>query len=137
MSPELDLDEYPRADPAEMTPEQAYNVLDGLSRLRATKLPIPKTHKFSRAEVVNSFASAFELIGGTTRLALWANENPGEFYKLFGKLLPSSSVSEIMHYKSPTDARELTTAELEEIVRTRLTEGKVIDIEDYQRNFDD
>lgn len=65
-------------------------------------------------------------------MPLWANENTTEFYRLFGKLLPSSSISEIMHHRDPSDARQLTTAELEEMVRQRLTAEKVIPLSDYQ-----
>jgi len=54
---------------------------------------IPRSPHFSRKQVVSAFESAFELIGGVPRLALWANENPNEFYKLYGKLLPSSNSS--------------------------------------------
>ena len=43
--------------------------------------------------MVQAFQTAFELIGGVPRLALWGNENPNEFYKLYGKLLPSSNSS--------------------------------------------
>lgn len=49
------------------------------------------TTGFGRAEVVNAFNLAFQMIGGVSRLALWADRNPGEFFKLYGKLLPSSS----------------------------------------------
>lgn len=46
---------------------------------------------FTRGEITKAFHRAFEMIGGTTRLALWADQNPGEFFKIYGKLLPSSS----------------------------------------------
>jgi len=49
------------------------------------------TTGFGRAEIVNAFNTAFQMIGGVSRLAIWADRNPGEFYKLYGKLLPSSS----------------------------------------------
>lgn len=52
---------------------------------------IPRTAEFSRKEVVQAFQSAFQLIGGVTRLALWANDHPGEFYKLYSRLLPSQA----------------------------------------------
>lgn len=36
----------------------------------------------------NAVMLAFEMIGGTERLAEWANDNPGEFYtKLFSKTI--------------------------------------------------
>jgi hypothetical protein len=31
------------------------------------------------------------MIGGVDRLALWADQNPGDFYKLFGKLMPPAA----------------------------------------------
>lgn len=50
-----------------------------------------RTTGFNRQEIVNAFHNAFELIGGMPRLAVWGDNNPGEFYKLYAKLLPSSS----------------------------------------------
>ena len=44
-------------------------------------------------EVVGRFHLAFELIGGVERFALWADANPTDFYKIYGKLLPSADVS--------------------------------------------
>lgn len=46
---------------------------------------------FNRQDVINAFNEAFEQMGGVRRLALWADQNPGEFFKLYAKLLPSSS----------------------------------------------
>lgn len=81
-------------------------VADGrqeLPRLRKKK------DGFNRQDLVNAFASAFEMIGGTTRLALWANANPDKFYPLAAKLLPSqtavlgvSGQPVIMHAIAPT-----------------------------------
>lgn len=76
------------------------------------RVNIPRSPKFSRSDVVAAFASAFEMIGGTPRLALWANENPTEFYRLFGKLLPSATQTEVMVSGSATDIRHLSTQEL-------------------------
>jgi hypothetical protein len=50
-----------------------------------------KVDGFSRQDVVSSFQSAFQMIGGVQRLALWANANPDRFYPLYGKLLPATS----------------------------------------------
>tara|TARA_R110002167_G_scaffold312070_6_gene517793 strand:- start:330 stop:686 length:357 start_codon:yes stop_codon:yes gene_type:complete len=61
-----------------------------LSEQYSKKLGIPKGGP-SRKEVVMAFESAFHLVGGVPRLALWAHEHPGEFYKLYGRLLPSQS----------------------------------------------
>jgi hypothetical protein len=46
---------------------------------------------FSRKDVVRAFQRAFELIGGIPRLALWAHDNPTDFYKLYARLLPSQA----------------------------------------------
>lgn len=35
-----------------------------------------------------AFQMAFDAIGGASALATWASENPTEFYKLYGRLIP-------------------------------------------------
>lgn len=71
-----------------------YLDMEPLAALSANKVVrIPRSPSFSRKEVVRAFQSAFELIGGVPRLAIWADTNPNEFYKLYGKLLPSSNSS--------------------------------------------
>lgn len=52
-------------------------------------------HHLRRADVVNAFHTAFQMIGGIPRLALWADANPGEFYKIYGRLLPSQASAEL------------------------------------------
>lgn len=52
-----------------------------------------KKSEFSRKQVVENVQNAFDLIGGTARLAVWADENPESFYRMYGKLLPSSNSS--------------------------------------------
>jgi hypothetical protein len=54
-----------------------------------------KQSGLSRKEVIQTFQLAFEMIGGIPRLATWADTNPGDFYKLFGRLLPNSSSVEL------------------------------------------
>jgi hypothetical protein len=48
-----------------------------------------------RSEVVTAFNLAFQMIGGVPRMALWADQNPGEFYKLYSRLLPSQASQEL------------------------------------------
>ena len=57
------------------------------------KVAIPRSKNFSRKDVVNAFQAAFDLIGGVPRLALWANANETEFFKLYSKMLPSQASS--------------------------------------------
>ena len=54
---------------------------------------VPKNPHFTRKDVVNAFQSAFDLIGGVPRLALWANANETDFFKLYSRLLPSQASS--------------------------------------------
>ena len=48
---------------------------------------------FSRKDVVTSFQTAYEAVGGTTRLAMFAAENYSDFIKHYAKLLPSQASS--------------------------------------------
>lgn len=48
-----------------------------------------------RADVVTAFSAAFQMIGGVPRMALWADQNPGEFYKLYARLLPSQASDDL------------------------------------------
>ena len=54
---------------------------------------VPRNPHFTRKDAVQSFQSAFELIGGVPRLAMWAHENTTDFYKLYSRLLPSQASS--------------------------------------------
>ena len=45
--------------------------------------------------VVSAFHQCFELVGGVPRLALWADANPGDFYKLYARLLPTTAQVEL------------------------------------------
>ena len=56
-----------------------------------TVMRIPRNKDFTRKDVVQAFTNAFELIGGTPRLALWAHANETDFYKLYSRLLPSQA----------------------------------------------
>lgn len=49
----------------------------------------------TRAEVIKEFQQAFDQIGGTPRLSIWADMNPTEFYRLYGRLLPQSNSDEL------------------------------------------
>ena len=48
---------------------------------------------FTRADVVKAFQTAFEAVGGVTRLALYAHENYEQFIKHYARLLPSQASS--------------------------------------------
>jgi len=48
-----------------------------------------------RADVVAAFSSAFQMVGGVSRLALWADNHPTDFFKLYARLLPSAASDEM------------------------------------------
>lgn len=62
--------------------------LADLAEKPGTQVVVPRSPDLKRGQVVNAFLDAFQLIGGTPRLAVWADENPGEFFKLWAKLAP-------------------------------------------------
>lgn len=69
-------------------------------------------------------------------MALWANENPTEFYKLFGKLLPSATQVQLTTSpRDPNNLRTFSTEELEELLREELEQksscSNVIELADY------
>lgn len=53
-----------------------------------TSITIPRRANRRKAQVVDALNDAFELIGGTPRLAIWADTNPSEFYRIWSKLCP-------------------------------------------------
>lgn len=56
---------------------------------------MPKELKGKKA--ADAFQSAFDLIGGISRLALWADKNPTAFFSLYSKLIPSSVKADFNH----------------------------------------
>lgn len=43
------------------------------------------------------FEETFEKMGGVDRLVIWAQGDPGEFYKLYSKLLPLEVKADVNH----------------------------------------
>ena len=78
--------------PREVYEKQMEETLQALSSKHGSiRVPNPNDNPVSRKRVVQAFMDAFELIGGVPRLAVWANENPDNFYSLYARLLPSST----------------------------------------------
>lgn len=46
-------------------------------------------------KAADAFQSAFDLIGGVPRLALWADKNPTAFFSLYSKLIPSTVQAQV------------------------------------------
>lgn len=86
-APELTIEEQRDAD--------ALAIAEARTDFRGNKLPeIPRSfnYKLGEAERVrNAFDYTFMLLGGVPSFALWAAENPTEFYKLFSKMVPAAN----------------------------------------------
>jgi hypothetical protein len=76
-----------------MDEPKTYAVLTRMAGSPRQRINIPKTQEFSRQDVVNALQSAFEMIGGVQRLALWGHANPDKFYAIYSRLLPSTTVN--------------------------------------------
>ena len=95
MSPTQPKQELLAAEEETSSPAMEIFELD-LAPIQALKdgavVSAPKTD-FSRLKVVENVQNAFNLIGGTARLAVWADEHPKDFYRIYSKLLPSGNSS--------------------------------------------
>ncbi len=80
-----------------------------------SRIPVPRKNGApSRKQVVAAFQDAFELIGGTPRLAIWANEHPTDFFKLYARLMPSSASVQLDHTGEITVHHVLPRSKLDE-----------------------
>jgi hypothetical protein len=71
-----------------------------------------------RQKVAQAIIDAFTLIGGVPAYALWAQENQGEFYKMFAKQAPAQSdlnIKGTFVIKSPLPRNPAIDGEFEEI----------------------
>lgn len=75
---------------------------------------------YSKQSVKENFESAFQLIGGVPRLALWADKNPTQFFTLYAKLLPAASSVEVTLPSCPKDLEGLTAGQLKQLVLQRV-----------------
>lgn len=50
--------------------------------------------------LLDAIQETFELIGGVPRMAVWADKEPGEFYKLLGKQIPG--MVQQLNFNGPT-----------------------------------
>ena len=90
----------PEAPPPEvqvLTRAPWEDTLTTLANSVGSTVTLPRNPDLKRSQVVNAFHDAFQLVGGTPRFALWANENPTEFYKLYAKLAPRQVEQETKH----------------------------------------
>jgi hypothetical protein len=60
-----------------------------------------KNGGYDRQRFLNAVGEAFELVGGVPRLAIWADQNYGDFLKIVGKTLPSTLQNIAVHGDGP------------------------------------
>ena len=87
----------------------------------------PKRKRVSRDTIVEQFNDTFQLIGGVPRLAIWADQNPTQFYQLYSKLLPAAIKAELsmpqnVDDMTPEQIKEMTTDQLKRLLLIRAGE---------------
>jgi hypothetical protein len=121
MSNVLKLSEFVEGTGIDLSPE-ANALIDYTLRT-------PRRQKFSRESIAEHFNETFLLIGGVPRLSLWADQNPGQFYTLFSKLLPSAIKADMNVTSSPIESmtveqiRDLPTEQFKLLVLARAAES--------------
>ena len=91
-------EEEPTPEPILVERPAWERTLSDLANSEVQQVRVPRSHPTtSRQEIVNSFLDVFHLIGGKARFALWANDNPTEFYKAYSKLLPRQTNTDSTH----------------------------------------
>jgi hypothetical protein len=109
----------PVEGPGDSVPE--YEAILRMVANAPRKFPIP--HKVGRKNLEQAFLTSFELIGGVPRLAMWADQNPTEFYRLITKLFPQ-------HMEAKVGVNDTLAAILMRMGRSPQThEGSVTDAE--------
>ena len=91
---EKEFNELPtEQDQADLPVDDWEETMQLIASKNTRRISIPRNNEFTRKDVVKAFTNAFELIGGTPRLALWAHQNESDFFKLYARLLPSQASS--------------------------------------------
>lgn len=94
--------------PAESVDEEEFDTV--LTQVAQSPRAYSVPRRVSRKRLEQAFLSAFELIGGVSRLALWAHENPGQFYNLSTKLFPQKVDAKITDTSLSAALRQLGPA---------------------------
>lgn len=84
----LTMDQEPKFD--EIVREYSDGMAEFLSDAAKGTQKINRVPRagYKKERFLSAMQEAFEIIGGVPRLALWADKNQDEFYKLCGKTIP-------------------------------------------------
>ena len=96
--------------PRDELSKEIINLAQYAIRKRQSRSPSVKQN------IIQQFHSAFALIGGTPRLALWADKNPTAFYALYSKMLPATMKLD----QASLDPNALTADDLREVSTEQL-----------------
>src|SRR6516225_8814880 len=83
------------------------------------------------AQAKENIVAVFTRLGGTAAMAEWARNNQTEFYRLYARLIPSESTTEI----NVKDAAELSTEELLAIVRAGKPQRELAELDESADGF--
>jgi len=74
--------------------------------------PKEQTLAERKLSITRQFEEVFHLIGGVPRLALWADQNPTQFFALYSKLIPASIKAELPGGLDKEALEHISTVEL-------------------------
>jgi hypothetical protein len=124
-----DLTKPPEADEEEYAPPMEMgDTFHQLAEAHSKRLRVPKQGAVNRENVVRAFEESFYLIGGIPRLASWAHENPGDFFRLYGKLIPSSGHQTHDHVVEIVSKLPRTALDGEAVQEPVTVEGEFKDV---------
>ena len=86
---------------------------------------------FTKQDIVTQFNEVFQLIGGVPRLALWADQNPTQFFQLYSKLIPATLKAELslppdLEHVTQEQLREMPTETLKGLLLMRAAQGEEV-----------
>jgi hypothetical protein len=95
---EAALQDKEEAATSHVVPREPWEIrLSEMANSTRAGFRVPRNETIKRTQVVDSVLDTFELLGGTSRMTLWANENLGDFYKIYAKLAPRQIEQEVKH----------------------------------------
>lgn len=115
--------------------EQALSLIQFAVRQKGTtKARRPE----NRNNIIKQFEDTFHLIGGVPRLALWADQNPTQFFLLYSKLIPNAAKLSLTEVNpadlTPEALKSISTEQLKRLLITNIkqsaTEEETLPVED-------
>lgn len=131
----IDVEEYEVSFP---TLKPMTNPLTGREDFLIPKSYIARQGALSRAEVEARFHATFELIGGISRFALWADANPEDFYKFYAKMVPPPlplPVVQPVQQQAPSSAIQINLSNGQQFPSSPLDDIQVRSESEVNKNY--